>query len=207
MADSKKKYSRVWKSNIIIEGTTHNMFKEYCKLQDVEMKEAANEILLFIVKNKIPLNSLSDMMDKNIIKEVKKNHHYTAGFLQSFQQKQLELINKIASVDGKKGWLEGGILRVYLKEIYFILQHVLINSPDEKTAKIFLDENEVNIKKAGMNEVDNVWDKGGVLRVLLEEIYRDVLFIILDKQEDEGVKNLLKDSAAKIKKALNDNKN
>jgi hypothetical protein len=202
MSDSNKENKITKWSEILVAFPTKNMFKEYCKVQGVEMRVAADEILLFIIKNKIPLNSLSDMMDKNITKEVKKSHHNTVGFLQDFRKEMLGIANKLTAVDSRKGWLEGGVLRVYLKDIYLVLQQVLKNSPDEKNANKYLAENEENIKKADINEVNNVWDKGGILRVLLEEIYRDLVLLMLENHEDEEVQKLLKKSTTRIKNAF-----
>src|ERR1039458_2475713 len=95
MANLQATKSRIRGSEILVAATTKKMFKDYCSSQKVEMQQAANEILIYIVKNKISLNDLENMMDKNITKEIWRYHNYTAGFLQEFEKKQESLMKKL----------------------------------------------------------------------------------------------------------------
>lgn len=147
MAETKKRKQTIEWSEILVTQTTRNMFKEYCKTQDTEMRVAANEILLFIVKNKIPLNSIEEMMDKNITKEVKRYHNYNAGFLQEFEKKQLELMKKLIGVVTNDGSGESKILNVFLEEILRGLQFLVFQHPNKDLASKILETNETNISK------------------------------------------------------------
>ncbi len=111
------------------------------------MKVAANEILLYIVKNKIPINALENLMDKNITKEVMRYHNYNAGFLQEFEKKQLELMKKLIGVVGDNGSGDSMILKIFLEEILRCVQFLVFQNPNKELAKKILDMNETNIDK------------------------------------------------------------
>lgn len=152
MEGKKSTKSRIRSSEILVAEPTKNMFKKYCKEQDVGMQEAANEILLFIVKNKIPLIALEDMTDKNITKEVKRYHNYNAGFLQEFEKKQLELMKKLVAIVGESGLGDNMILKVFLEEILRGVQFLVFEHPNKALGKRILDTNESNINKVLDND-------------------------------------------------------
>ena len=111
------------------------------------MQEAANDILLFIVKNKIPLNAIEEMMDKNITKQVIRYHNYNAGFLQEFEKKQLELMKKLTAIVAGNGAGEDMILKVFSEEILRGVQFLVFQNSNKDLAQKILDMNEININK------------------------------------------------------------
>lgn len=147
MSNSKITKSRIRGSAILVASPTKKMFKDYCSSQKVDMQQAANEILLFILKNKISLSDLDNMMDKNITKEVLRYHNYTVGFLKEFEKKQLELMKKLIGIVEGEGAGESIILKIFLQEILKDQQFLMLQSPDINEAKSMINSNDNNIKK------------------------------------------------------------
>lgn len=143
---SEKHINSKW-TKIYVTEVTKNLFKKYCKDQKIEMQEAANDILLFIVKNKIPLNAIEEMMDKNITKQVIRYHNYNAGFLQEFEKKQLELMKKLTAIVAGNGAGEDMILKVFSEEILRGVQFLVFQNSNKDLAQKILDMNEININK------------------------------------------------------------
>src|ERR1035437_8834073 len=102
MAETKTSETRIRWGQISVAQTTLKLFKEYCKEQGEEMRIAADDILLFIVKHRIPLQSLTDIMDKNLTKEVVRYHNHTVGYLQEYEKKQIELMKILIKTMGGK---------------------------------------------------------------------------------------------------------
>jgi len=102
MAETKTSETRIRWGQISVAQTTLKLFKDYCKEQDEEMRIAADDILLFIVKHRIPLKSLTDMMDKNLTKEVVRYHNHTVSYLKEYEKKQIELMQILIKTMGGK---------------------------------------------------------------------------------------------------------
>src|ERR1035437_7664149 len=102
MAETKTSETRIRWGQISVAQTTLKLFKEYCKEQGEEMRIAADDILLFIVKHRIPLKSLTDIMDKNLTKEVVRYHNHTVSYLKEYEKKQIELMKILIKTMGGK---------------------------------------------------------------------------------------------------------
>ena len=100
MAETKTSETRIRWGQISVAQTTLKLFKDYCKEQDEEMRIAADDILLFIIKHRIPLKSLTDMMDKNLTKEVVRYHNHTVSYLKEYEKKQIELMKILIKTMG-----------------------------------------------------------------------------------------------------------
>lgn len=154
MSVPKNSKSRIRGSEILVAATTKKLFKDYCKSQKVELQFAANEILLFIIKNKISLSDLDSMMDKNITKEILRYHNYTVGFLKEYEYKQMELMKKLIRIIEGEGAGDSKILKVFMQEILVNTQEILSSSSNKEGFKQMLERNETNIKEA-LNDNEN----------------------------------------------------
>jgi hypothetical protein len=207
MTEPKKKYTRIQSSRLVIDPGTHIMFKDYCKDLDIEMKEAVNEVLLFVIKNKIPIDKLQDMMDNSltvaITKEVRRTHNYTAGFLQQFEQRILELIPRHIKKPTDKDLEQSQIIKIIVQELYEDIEFLMEKNQDKEFAPQYLKRNKDNIEKAFIE--GNVWEKDGIMRVKLNEILRDIQFLMRQTSDRRVADKLIAQNNFNIKNAEDDN--
>src|ERR1035437_209442 len=138
MTEKKTSETRIRWGQIAVAQTTLKLFKEYCKDQDEEMRVAADEILLFIMKNKIPLGALENMMDKNITSDIKRYHNYTTGFLQTFEKEQKQLMKNLIKNVGGSGAGDGVIFKAFMQEILRDVQFLMTQAPNKTLADSIL---------------------------------------------------------------------
>ena len=205
MTETKQTNQRIRGSEILVAFPTKKMFKEYCKEQGIEMQTAANEILLYIVKNKIPLQALSDMMDKNITKEVKRYHNYMVGFLNEFEKKQLAVIKNQSRKPSDDLLDESGIIKVMVDAIFKDVEFLMEQNTDNEFTKGYLEQNKKNISKAFLE--GNVWKKDGIMRVKLREILRDLSLLMRSTADYNRANEICEHNKKNIERAENDNEN
>lgn len=119
-------------TSLKVDAYIKNRFVAYCKSNDVTLIEGLNTLLDFVVRNNIPLAEIDALMDKNLTKEVFRYHNYTAGFLKTFEKKQIALYSEI------------------LRNTQFLM----LTNPDKKKVAEMIDLNEKNIKEA-LNDYKN----------------------------------------------------
>ncbi|MBN8702765.1 MAG: hypothetical protein J0M08_06855 [Bacteroidetes bacterium] len=139
---------------ISVSGHVKKLFKSYCKEQGVGMKEGLDEILFFIIRNKISLKTLDDLLDKNLTKEVFRYHNYTAGFLKEFEKRQLEVMGKIVGLVRENGSGSSEVSEVYMKEILVNTQFLMNQSPNQKLAERMIHRNDEALKKLANDNQD-----------------------------------------------------
>jgi hypothetical protein len=133
---------------LVVAGFIKEGFRAYCKDQKVNMKDSLEEILGFIIKNKIGLMDLQQLMDKNLTKEVMRYHNYTVGFLKEFEKRQLEMWKKLIGILEGEGAGESRVLKIFMQEILLNQQYLIAQSGDKNEVEMMIKRNDENIQNA-----------------------------------------------------------
>jgi hypothetical protein len=141
------KGNKIKAEQLLVSGHIKQSFQVYCAEQDITMKEALDIVLRFVTINKLNLNELDNLFDRNLTKEVFRYHNYTAGFLKEFEKNQIGFLQKLTKNLPVQNQDNDLIYKVFFQEMLVNIQAILPKILGASDAKILIDRNSANINK------------------------------------------------------------